>query len=377
MTVVPNELADYILDFLHDDRKALKACSLTCRIWYPTARYHLYRQVHLTSPAACETFYQLLQCEDTRHLGQFTRYLHVSKAIAHTTGDKPQDVIHHQRWSSIFSAVPNVETFHMSFLEMDNTFYSHIIPNFARTTDLTLQYCRFSSFGDFASVLLAFPSLERCTLRGISWENGQLAFTHTAGEQRETQIRIKGLTLGRDIDLQLLVEWLLQEHLCDELESITACCAFESDAAVMGELLRAAAPNLKQVDLDWYCSSYRDVRLPFDFTLASCSSLRTLALRCPIALHSQVPWVNSLVSDVDATQLETITLEIRLLGSLTALDWQRLEQIVTQDTFKSLKTVELKIAVWHTASQHRHHAEAFVRAQLPRLHSKGMLHFVD
>lgn len=266
MSVVPNELADYILDFLHDDRNALKACSLTCRIWYPTARYHLYRQVHLTSPAACERFYQLLQSEETYHLGQFTRYLHISKAIAHTTNDNSQDDTHHQRWSSIFSAVPNVEKFHMSFLEVDNTFYTHIIPNFARTTDLTLQYCRFSSFGDFAAVLLAFPSLKRCTLRGISWETGQLAFTHTAAEQRKTLIRITSLTLGRDIDLQLLVEWLLQERLCDELESITACCAFESDAAVMGELLRAAAPTLKQIDLDWYCSSYRGACLIFDLS---------------------------------------------------------------------------------------------------------------
>ena len=257
MAAIPNELVDYILDFLHADRKTLKACSLTCRVWYPTARYHLYRQVHLTSPVACETFYQLLQSEETHHLGQFTRYLHISKAIAHATDDKSQDVIDHQRWSSIFSAVPNVEMFQMSFLEMDNTFYTHIVHNFARTTELTLQYCRFPSFGDFATVLLAFPSLERCTLRGISWENGQLAFTHTAPEQRETQIRIKGLTLGRDIDLQPLVEWLLQERICDELQSIAACCAFESDAAVLGELLRAAAPTLKQVDLDWYCSSYR------------------------------------------------------------------------------------------------------------------------
>ena len=90
-----------------------------------------------------------------------------------------------------------------------------------------------------------------------------------------------------------------------------------------------------------------------------------------------MPWVNSLLTDVDPAQLEIITLEVRLLGSLTALDWQRLEQVVMQKTFKNLKTVELKIAVWHTASQHRHHVEAFVRAQLPELHSKGMLHFVD
>ena len=119
------------------------------------------------------------------------------------------------------------------------------------------------------------------------------------------------------------------------------------------------------------------MRLPFDFTLAGCSSLRTLTLRCPIALHSQVPWVNTLLSDASAAQLESITLEVRLLGSLTALDWSRLEYILTQNIYKALKTVALKIAVWHTASQQKRGAEDSLRVQLPKLQSKGMLHFVD
>lgn len=256
MTSVPNELTDYILDFLHGDRRTLKACSLTRRSWYPTSRYHLYRRVYLASPSACKTFLQLLQSNTSRHLGQFTRYLSISKAIAYATDNQPQEDTHVELWSSIFPAVPNVEELHLSFLEIDKTFHAHLGQNLACTTDLTLQYCRFLSFGDFASVLSSFPSLVHCTLRGISWESGQVTFARTGAEQRHAKVSIKGLTLGRDLDLQVLVEWLLQEHLCDELESVAACCAFESDAVVLGEFLRASASTLKRVDLDWYCTSY-------------------------------------------------------------------------------------------------------------------------
>lgn len=267
MVPVPHELHDYILDFLHGDSKALKACSLTCRSWYPTARYHLYNKVHLPSPAACEAFGEIMQAKGPSYIGQFIRFLSLSKVVPHGTDKHSTGNSLAQLWPSLFSALPHVAHLELSFLEMDNSFHANLVQNFSHTIDITLQYCRFASFGDFATVLLSFPSLRRCTLRGISWESGQGAFTSTAAERRGGPISIKGLTLGRDLDLQVLVEWLLQEHLCDDLESIAACCAREADAAVLGELLRASAPTLTHVDLDWYCSSYRGEHYPAFFVI--------------------------------------------------------------------------------------------------------------
>ena len=37
---VPHELSDHVIDFLHDDCRALSACALTCRAWLAAARYH-------------------------------------------------------------------------------------------------------------------------------------------------------------------------------------------------------------------------------------------------------------------------------------------------------------------------------------------------
>ena len=120
-----------------------------------------------------------------------------------------------------------------------------------------------------------------------------------------------------------------------------------------------------------------DVRLPFDFTLGGCSSLQTLALRCPIALHSKVPWVTALLSDVKATHIETVTLEVRLLGSLHASDWQQLDNILAQDTFKNLRTIEVKVAVWHTAAERAYSVKSIVESQLPQANSRRLLRFID
>ncbi|KAK0434145.1 hypothetical protein EV421DRAFT_1841651, partial [Armillaria borealis] len=39
---IPQELLDYILDFLHDDVPTLRTCSLVSHAFLPCSRYHIY-----------------------------------------------------------------------------------------------------------------------------------------------------------------------------------------------------------------------------------------------------------------------------------------------------------------------------------------------
>jgi hypothetical protein len=39
--ILPTEIFERILDFLHADTQALISCSTVCHEWYPTSRYHL------------------------------------------------------------------------------------------------------------------------------------------------------------------------------------------------------------------------------------------------------------------------------------------------------------------------------------------------
>ncbi|KAJ7716142.1 CNH domain-containing protein [Mycena metata] len=40
--ILPTEIFERIIDFLHADKTALVSCSMVCRDWFPTSRYHLY-----------------------------------------------------------------------------------------------------------------------------------------------------------------------------------------------------------------------------------------------------------------------------------------------------------------------------------------------
>jgi len=47
LTDIPVELADMVVDHLHDDKTSLRHCSLVSRSWLDAARYHLFYQVDL------------------------------------------------------------------------------------------------------------------------------------------------------------------------------------------------------------------------------------------------------------------------------------------------------------------------------------------
>lgn len=51
---IPQELADHIIDHLHDSPAALRSCSLVCHAWLPTSRLHLFFKVAFrASPDGC------------------------------------------------------------------------------------------------------------------------------------------------------------------------------------------------------------------------------------------------------------------------------------------------------------------------------------
>jgi hypothetical protein len=61
MATLPPELTDRIIDFLHFDYEALKACSLVCKNWIPSSRYNLFGNLDLTSSIDQHSLIRLLK----------------------------------------------------------------------------------------------------------------------------------------------------------------------------------------------------------------------------------------------------------------------------------------------------------------------------
>jgi hypothetical protein len=59
---IPQDLIDFINDFLEDDIKSFKACSLTCRAWVNTRRYVT---VDMGSPSSVPNLLYIIQSNPT------------------------------------------------------------------------------------------------------------------------------------------------------------------------------------------------------------------------------------------------------------------------------------------------------------------------
>lgn len=58
-TVIPPEIVDRIIDYLHDDGNTLIACSLVARDWVPSTRLHLFAKLSLLSSNEVEKLTEL------------------------------------------------------------------------------------------------------------------------------------------------------------------------------------------------------------------------------------------------------------------------------------------------------------------------------
>ncbi|PBK82233.1 hypothetical protein ARMGADRAFT_1171076 [Armillaria gallica] len=75
---VPQELIDYILDFLHDDIPTLRTCSLVSHSFLPCTRYHIYSSVTIVHVDELDLFRE-------RYAGQLYRSQNLAALLEHSS----------------------------------------------------------------------------------------------------------------------------------------------------------------------------------------------------------------------------------------------------------------------------------------------------
>ncbi|KAF9650119.1 hypothetical protein BDM02DRAFT_3141572 [Thelephora ganbajun] len=141
---LPPELVDRIIDFLHDEPKALVACSLVAKSWTGTSRYHRFSSV------------RLIRNEDW---ARFQRLMKMSPTMVHYMRHITVDVTD-ARWISACMAFISLEHIIM-FGAITPPWKSEVaaISSVAhKITSFTL-YAAFVSRQDFWPTIRMFPNL--------------------------------------------------------------------------------------------------------------------------------------------------------------------------------------------------------------------------
>ncbi|TBU48207.1 hypothetical protein BD309DRAFT_349032 [Dichomitus squalens] len=368
MARLPFELSDYIIDFLHNDAKALKACALTCQAWVPAARFHLFRTIVLKTANSTTAFRRLL--DKSPSLGLYVRELTAEKladTVAVPVTEQPTHEPVQHTLPLAFAHIPSLQTLSLSHLDLkclvDIRGLAH-----ASVSTLTLSYCQFTELADVVDLVSSFPRLVSLSMSGLTWKDEERVPAPIATPT------LRSLQLGREMESEKLFEWLQAASFHESLASLSARCASEREADLLGAYLKLAGPSLRSFSLDWSVTGDKTIILPDNMSLGGCAALEDLTLIFPVHFSTSLPWVTSILATLDATALRTVSCEIRLLGSIDALDWDGLIAIFSSEAYRSLRTLKFKVNVWPGVHKDFAEVEAIIRARLGAFDRKGMVH---
>ncbi|KAI0790675.1 hypothetical protein C8Q75DRAFT_806073 [Abortiporus biennis] len=188
------ELCDMILDYLHDDQAALKACSLTCKGWLPRSQYHLHYRVTMVDlpdgtlegdltdsdfPQIDPDFYSspivAAHVSELRLLNPPPPWEDDAISPTASLSMSGRQTIEHCR--TVWETISRFTNIHKLFIA--NLRWCYHSPDevkllsriFKNVSQLYLADSYFLDFSHFVHLLSIFPNLSHLTLSGMQWEN--------------------------------------------------------------------------------------------------------------------------------------------------------------------------------------------------------------
>ena len=90
---------------------------------------------------------------------------------------------------------------------------------------------------------------------------------------------------------------------------------------------------------------------------------------------AHLPWVSSLLATLGAAaRVRSVACDIRLLGSLDALDWDALAAALASDAYRGLQALRFAVNLWPGVHKDIGEVDSLVRARLASFDKKGMVH---
>ncbi|OCH90111.1 hypothetical protein OBBRIDRAFT_628100 [Obba rivulosa] len=162
---VPPELADRIIDFLHDDPASLRTCSLTCRSWVHSSRYHIFHFIELSALRHYIAFARLLKTAPC--LGRYVRsmviQMHPDLLHAHSQGMLLTDI-----------ACRLGDVRRLVIMGVSNPVDHETLAQFGPVSELTIC-SSFAHPSDVVALFAAFPAVQDVVFMSLKpRENGAL-----------------------------------------------------------------------------------------------------------------------------------------------------------------------------------------------------------
>ncbi|KAK7685101.1 hypothetical protein QCA50_011938 [Cerrena zonata] len=181
--MIPPELSDYTIDFLHDDIPSLRACALTCRSWLLASRFHLFDTVRVHSAQDLDKLVALVSSTNghSQDIVSCIQTLSVSKASPASTSPHTTDrsLAH---WEASLPTVLSPQLPYLSSLHIDSflsfwqpsSFSLSSFSQFTSVRNVHLSNSSLKSFQDLRSLLGKLPQVDDLWLDNVTFGNEQI-----------------------------------------------------------------------------------------------------------------------------------------------------------------------------------------------------------
>ena len=231
---IPPELVDIILDYAHNDLSLLTACSLVCKTWFPSARYHIFNSATLDAQNA-SSFVQLLNAPLST-IPHFVRRI------------EAKDTYEGERWlSSLFpslSVLPALTSVSITS-SFDTTFSQDTLStlaSFDTLVELKLTECAFEDFSQVQKLLCSFPVLERLHLEADWPEPRGLTRTEGNPSPRLNEVYLR-------CESSHVLTWLMMAPQVAPVSKLTLHGVDADDLPVVTRYLQNLGPALTHLTI--------------------------------------------------------------------------------------------------------------------------------
>lgn len=344
---LPPELQDQIIDHLHSDKHALRACALVSREWRTSGQFHLFRSVRVSNPGALAALNGFL--DSAVHLRGHIRSLEV-RGASHPddTVRDSQMILTREELATFVARLPRLTSLTLDGVWLSPARNSSSPLHSASplpTTSPSLRNLNVKNIFTTPETLLdsitAFPGLRNLHADNVQWTYG---FDHSELPPDTPVPRLESLTIGPGSSYNMLYYLLptIEERLpLFSIRTLSICLDHLGAWYEVTDLLRSVSPHLEDLQLSLGSGvlvsevSRRCLqmlgRIPFK-ALRSCTIALPSDRSCPTAPHRSWALLMMILPGLPAALRELTIVCQEPLSTLAkgvdAGDWEALEELL-------------------------------------------------
>ncbi|KAK0202402.1 hypothetical protein DFS33DRAFT_1339852 [Desarmillaria ectypa] len=353
--MLPTELCNLVIDYLHDSKPSLFACSLVCRAWVPECRFHLFQKLRLCRDTA-DPFFQLFESPHATLASAHIRELDVAQNTVTKGGSLEGNLLDGRAFQGVLTRCPADVFEHVQKLSvtwvgwwtLTDAERLSIGHRFKNVTELALCLVVFQTDEELPALITSFTMLEVLSLQTIQFRVNSLEEDHSHAEHT-LPANLHTISFN-DVANPRVIRSLIP---CPSLRVFKCHYVNFADfkpalAKEFGQLLSSAGERLEDFGFTIQAAALLNDGVDLDarfklIDLAQISNLRRIELWIEDNQYL-LPFLKRLTeSDFSTPMLET--LDIYYL-SVHNLDWEKLDDTLQHPYFCAIREIKTSIPTY-------------------------------